>query len=280
MNDIIRDYAVPAAITDPGTHAERFDGLPTEIDALVRVVQGLMIHVFWAERYGLTLSEERQGEVQLRCIERMLARIVELDDRPLAEPRDLAHKLVGNCRDHSTLLCAMLRRQGIPARARCGFGAYFLPGHYEDHWVCEYWNAAEGRWVLVDAQLDAFQQQALKTTFDPLDVPRDQFIVAGQAWRMCRQQGADPNDFGIMDMHGLWFILGNLFRDLWALQKVELLPWDGWWEQHDNVDPSPADLARGDLLAPLTLAPDAHRAEIQTACHHDERLRMPADWRP
>ena len=280
MNDIIRDYAVPAAITDPGAYADRFDGLPTEIAALARVVQGLMIHVFWAERYGLTLSEARQGEVQLRCVERMLARIIELDDRPLTEPRDLAHKLVGNCRDHSVLLCAMLRHQGVPARARCGFGAYFWPGHYEDHWVCEYWSAAEGRWVLVDAQLDAFQRETLNTSFDTLDVPRDQFVIAGQAWQMCRQRGADPGAFGIMDMHGLWFILGNLFRDLWSLQKVELLPWDGWWDQVDNVDPAPADLARGDLLAPLTLAPDAHWAEIQAACRHDQRLRMPDGWRP
>jgi hypothetical protein len=280
MNDLLRYYATPESITTPGAHADRLDGLPTEIGALARVVQGVMVHAFWAERYGLHLPPERESEAQLRCVERMLARIAELDGRPLAEPRDLEHKLVGNCRDHSTLLCAMLRHQGIPARARCGFGAYFIPGHYEDHWVCEYWHAAQARWVLVDAQLDALQQQTLGITFDPLDVPRDQFIVAGQAWQMCRQQGADPAAFGIMDMHGLWFILGNLFRDLWALQKVELLPWDGWWDQVDNVEPGPADLTRGDLLAPLTLPPDAHFAEIGAACRHDERLRLPADWRP
>src|SRR6516165_7569409 len=31
-------------------------------------------------------------------------------------------------------------------------------GSFEDHWVCEYWNGAEERWVLVDAQLDELQQ--------------------------------------------------------------------------------------------------------------------------
>ena len=30
--------------------------------------------------------------------------------------------------------------QGMPARARCGFGAYFEKGKYVDHWVTEYWN--------------------------------------------------------------------------------------------------------------------------------------------
>ena len=41
---------------------------------------------------------------------------------------------MGNCRDFSTMLCTVLRYQNTPARARCGFGAYFLPDHYEDHW--------------------------------------------------------------------------------------------------------------------------------------------------
>jgi hypothetical protein len=75
-----------------------------------------------------------------------------------------------------------------PARPRCGFGAYFLPNHYEDHWVCEYWNEAGGRWVLVDAQLDELQRNVLETSFDTLDVPRDQFIVGGAAWKMCRSE--------------------------------------------------------------------------------------------
>ena len=48
--------------------------------------------------------------------------------------------------------------------------------------MCEYWAEDEGRWVLVDAQLDELQCDVLKMSFDPLDVPRDQFIVGGKAW--------------------------------------------------------------------------------------------------
>ena len=96
----------------------------------------------------------------------MLARITEFDSQPLTIARPLDRKFVGNCRDHSTLLCSILRQQGVPARARCGFGAYFMPNHYEDHWVCEYWNAAQQRWILVDAQLDQLQREALNIPFD------------------------------------------------------------------------------------------------------------------
>ena len=72
--------------------------------------------------------------------------------------------------------------------------------------MAEYWNDAQQRWILVDAQLDSFQCDAMKIPFNPLDVPRDQFIVGGRAWQMCRTGQSDPDQFGIFDMHGLWFI--------------------------------------------------------------------------
>jgi hypothetical protein len=214
-------FAQPGGMTDPGSQAKLLEDLPAGIAGLCKLVQGTTVHIFWAERYGISLPPERQAEVQLRSLERRLKRTAELDPRPLTEARPLDRKIVGNCRDFTLLLVSILRRQGVPARARCGFGAYFLPDHYEDHWVCEYWNAIQSRWVLVDAQLDAFQCKELKVSFDPLDVPREQFIVGGRAWQLCRSGLVDPECFGIFDMHGLGFVRGNLVRDIAALNKVE-----------------------------------------------------------
>lgn len=228
MNHVLDYYAAPGPTTGAGRYETLLAALPTDLAALCRLVQGVMIHVFWAEQYGLALPEARREEVQLRATEARLARIMELDPRPLTEMRPPERRVVGNCRDFSVLLTAILRHQGTPARARCGFGRYFLPDHFEDHWVCEYWHAAQARWLLVDAQLDDLQRRKLSIPFDPLDVPRDQFIVAGKAWQMCRAGEADPDAFGIFDMHGLWFVRGNLVRDVAALNKVELLPWDSW----------------------------------------------------
>jgi len=281
--DPIAFYSAPGPITEPGRLAPLLNGLPADLPSLVGVVQGLLLHVFWAERYGEKLSEERKGEVQLRKVERMLARIAELDDRPLTFARPLDRRLVGNCRDFSALLAALLRHQGSPARARCGFGAYFLPSHYEDHWVCECWRADEGRWALADAQLDAFQRRLLGVAFDPLDVPRDQFITGGRAWQMCRSGGADPDSFGIFDMHGLWFIRGNVVRDLLALGKLEVLPWDVWGIMAESeaakADPAVAaeELGELDRLAALTLAGDGAFAEV-LAAGEDARVRPPSGW--
>jgi hypothetical protein len=169
----------------------------------------------------------------------------------------------------------MLRSQGVPARARCGFGRYFLPGWYEDHWVCEYWQAEESKWIMVDAQLDQYQRQVLDIQFDPLDVPRDQFIVAGKAWRSCRHGESDPKKYGIFDMHGLWFIRGNLIRDIAALNKVELLPWDGWG-LIDRTDDSllSGELALLDDLASMT-DNEVDFSEIRQAYESDQGLKVP-----
>ena len=271
-------FSSQGRISQPGQFAHLFDSLPGDIGELCKIVQGVTVHVFWAERYGLKLSPEREAEVQLRTMEKRLARTLELDPRPLSAARPLEHKLVGNCRDHTLLLVAMLRQQGIPARARCGFGAYFLPNHYEDHWVAEYWNAAQGRWVLVDAQLDEFQRREMQVSFDPLDVPRDQFIIGGQAWKMCRSGAADPDSFGIFDMRGLGFIRGDFIRDVAALNKVELLPWDCWglilkYEMDDNQIEA-ADLALLDQLAELTGGDVPDFEQVRSLYEADPRLRV------
>ncbi|HEX2991169.1 MAG TPA: transglutaminase-like domain-containing protein [Anaerolineales bacterium] len=262
-------------ITDPGPFADLYTGLPSDIPSLVQIVQGLIVHVFWTERYGLSLTGERQAEVQLRSMERRLERTLELDPGPLTTPRPLDRKTVGNCRDFSVTLASMLQSKGIPARPRCGFGSYFLPNHYEDHWVCEYWNEAEQRWILVDAQLDELQSAALGISFDTLDVPRDQFIVGGAAWKMCRSGQANQDQFGIFDMHGMDFVKGDFIRDVAALNKVELLPWDCWGLiLADYASLPPDDLSLLDQLADLTHTDVPEFDRVRQLYESDPRLQV------
>jgi hypothetical protein len=84
-------------------------------------------------------------------------------------------------------------------------------------------------------------------------VPRDQFIVGGAAWKMCRAGQADPDQFGIFDMHGMDFIKGDFLRDVASLNKMELLPWDCWGLIFTDYVTLPADdLSMLDRLADLT----------------------------
>ncbi len=227
--EILDFYRSPGPFSSLGPHARLADALPADVAGLCAVVQGLVLHAFWAARYGVTLTEERRSETNLRRLDRQVSRLLEIDPSPLDVARPPERRLVGTCRDFTTFTVALLRAKGVPARARCGFGTYFIPGHFEDHWVCECWDADARRWRLVDAQLDALQRAALKIDFDPLDVPRDRFITGADAWRRCRDGRADPMTFGIHDMHGLWFVRGDLVRDFLALNRVDLLPWDHGW---------------------------------------------------
>lgn len=271
---ILDFYTSPAPMT--ADTAARLAPVEGDIAALAGVVQGLLLHEHWAGAYGQTLSAERRAGSHIRPVAEMLDRILAEDDKSLAAARPLERRLVGTCRDFTLLLVAMLRMKGVPARARCGFGAYFEPGRFVDHWVCEVWNGSEGRWVLVDAQIDEIQGRALKPDFDVLNVPRDRFLVAGDAWVQCRAGAADPDSFGIMDMYGLWFVAGNLLRDVAALNNMEMLPWDVWGAMPGEDEPMSEDtLAFFDRLAALTREPDAAFGELRELYESDERLRVP-----
>jgi len=279
LPDILAYYTRPGPLTTlPDNEAIRalLAGLPTAIPDLVQAVQNNLIHVFWADQYGVTLSGERKAEVNTRTAAARLQRIYDVDPAPLTVARPPDKKSVGNCRDHSVLMVALLRHLGIPARARCGFGTYFMPGQYVDHWVAEYWNADQGRWIMVDAQLDALQRGKLGVDFDTLDVPHHRFITGGHAWQMCRQEGADPDSFGIADLHGLWFVQGDLMRDIAALNKVELLPWDSWGLAFSGEGgPSESELAFLDHMAALTLGGNEAFDELHSRYGSDARLTVP-----
>src|SRR5262245_40581850 len=275
----LKYYTQAARMTAPGQYADLMASLPRDVGELARVIQGLVVHEYVAaDFYGFTIPEHRKGESHLRPVQSLLDQILLVDSRPLTEARPVDKRLVGVCHHHMLLLVAMLRAQGVPARARCGFGAYFNPGFFEDHWVCEYWNAAEARWVLVDPQFDGVWRERLQITHDILDVPRDRFLVAGDAWAQCRAGAADPAKFGIVfvDLRGLWFIAGNLVRDVAALNKTEMLPWDVWGAQPRPHEPlNDEQLAFFDKLAALTRAPDASFAELRALYEGDDRLRVP-----
>lgn len=265
-------YRTPIAMSDPGRHAILFDDLPHDPAALAKAVQGLLIHEHIAPAYGVTLSNDQHAQAHIRGVEQILDQIVARDGRPLSASRGLGERQVGVCRHFTLLHVAMLRRHGVAARARCGFAAYFEQAKYLDHWVTEYWDDKRRHWVLFDAQLDDRQREVFGISFDPADVPRDQFLVAGDAWSRCRSSRADPNAFGILDMHGLWFIAGNIIRDLAALNNREMLPWDVWGAM--RLQDSELDLPFFDRLATVSSEPDAHADEL-TALYADERVGVP-----
>jgi hypothetical protein len=272
-------YAQPAAMTAAGPHANLLAALPDDLARLVRVVQQLVVYdVVAADFYGFAVPEERQFEIHLRSLVQKLDRLRAIDDRPLLAARPVERRLLGRCHHYTLLLVALLRARGVPARARCGFAWYFNPPYGEDHWVCEYWNNDDRRWVLVDAQLDAVWRAKLGFAHDILDVPHDQFLVAGEAWALCRSGQADPARFGIgfVPLRGLWYIAANVVRDVAALNKLELLPWDTWGAQPaPDTTLTDAQLAFFDEVAALTCEPERGFDALRERFATDPRLSVP-----
>jgi hypothetical protein len=271
----VPSYTEPGLMTSPGKYESLFDGLPADVAGVARVVQGLLIHEFLAGAYGVTLTDADRETVHLRAAEDMLAAIVAADGAPLDRPRPPERRMASNCRGYTVLAVAMLRAGGVPARARCGFGNYFGPGGFhEDHWVAEWYDAVADRWRLADAQLDEKQREMFGIPFDTTDVPRDRFVIAGDAWRRCRAGEADPSRFGLSSINesGDWWIAGNLMRDAAALDGVEVLPWDCWGAMPEPGDP--VDIELFDRLAELTRDPSADK--LGAFLRGDDRVRMPA----
>jgi len=255
MLDPLTFYSTHSPMTylpdEPEIRALLIDA-PDSVPSIVEAVQNTLIHIFWAERYGEKLTEERAAQVNIRSAAEILRTAYQSKPEKLTAKRELSEKVVGNCRDFSVLSVALMRNKGIPARARCGFGAYFsspeMKLQYIDHWVVEYWSYEHDRWMMVDSQIDKFQADVLKLDFDTLDVPHNKFITGGAAWKMCREGKADPETFGIQNMSGMGFILGDMMRDLAALDKIPLLPWDCWglmledWSKEMELLDSVADV--------------------------------------
>jgi hypothetical protein len=254
-------YARHGALSDPRRHGAALARLPRDVGALCGIVQGLLLHDYYGLRlYGAPPRHVVEASRATLPVAARLDAILAASPGPLDWPRAPFERAVGTCRDFALLLCALLRQQGVPARVRCGFALYFLGGEWEDHWVCEYWQAADGRWALADAELDAPHRRHLGIAFDPADLPRAQFLLAWEAWERCRADPALEPGFGHGEARGAWFLQVNLARDLLALCQRETSAWDTWrsWPQPLRALDASAR-RRSDRLAALAKAAGGHR---------------------
>lgn len=221
-------YAAQSSFSDPGEYARLLDALPSDPARLAAAVSGLVLHRAFVGPMGITPDPRSDGDTESRVLHTILARILARDPASLDVRRTPDKRFIGVCRDYALVACAVLRHHGVPARVRVGFASYFTPGFHEDHWVCEYHR--DGRWRLLDPELAEPVRVFFKVTFPSDDVPRNGFLVAGEAWRRYRQGALDAATCGVSadKVAGAWFIAASVLRDLAALNKRELLAWDYW----------------------------------------------------
>lgn len=185
------------------------------IEEIVSLVQKRMIHQAWAHRYGVEVTDTRKQETMMRTMSEKIEWLSENNQQ-----------IFGICRDFSLFTVALCRDNNIPARARCGFATYFEKDKYIDHWVVEYYDGE--KWIMIDPQLDNFQKEVLDINFDTMNLSKNEFILGGDAWHMCRNEGKNPLKFGIFQWWGYDYLMCNMLLDAHALLKRPMHPWDKW----------------------------------------------------
>lgn len=272
-------YAAPTGFTNVERHVKLLTGLPTDPRELRALTAELIQHVGWIGAYEATPpvppGAEREAELNIRPADEILDVVLSRSGNIVGERRP-EQRMIGVCRHFAVLYCALLRARHIPARVRCGFAAYLRGstpdrGFWDDHWITEHW--AGGRWVRADAQLDRVQLG--QVAIDPDDVPEADFWTAAQAWRAYRAGRVDPARFGVDGASGAWFMAANVVRDLAALNKVEMLPWDFWAVMRDwGFRDEAVDLDLVDRLASIAYADPV---AVRTAWAAAPQLWPPAD---
>lgn len=218
------DYAAPGPMTDmSGVTPSAIGSIADTAIDICRPVHALVLQPRGATELGL--DESRFAENQIRPAIGLVDSLLGLNSAPLDVARTPEQRVIGTCRHFAVLSCALLRYRRIPARVRCGFATYFQPGQGLDHWITEYWHASDKRWVRIDSEI-----LGLSVLDEPEDLRPGQFLSGGEAWAAYRQGRIDAATFGVYGT-GNWGpaeIRGNAIRDLAALNKVEMLPWDEW----------------------------------------------------
>ncbi|WP_369201068.1 transglutaminase-like domain-containing protein [Streptomyces sp. PU-14G] len=216
-------YVQHSRVTDPGELGALLTSLPDNLPDMSKVVCGAVVHRSeTSKRFGFEVPAERFGESEIRFFRDIVQFLGGMHGRPADQ------RLAGTCRDFCIVLCALLRQAGIPARLRGGYADYFPPYPWDDHWVVEYWESGSG-WRFADPQMaEAAEHHTLD--FDVHNVPRDRFVPAGEAWLACRRGHLDPARYtaSVIEQAGMGVVQGTVVRDLAALNRFEVFPWDSW----------------------------------------------------
>ncbi|MGC0363833.1 hypothetical protein ABH922_001817 [Rhodococcus sp. 27YEA15] len=264
------DYTSPGPLTgvDEGDVLALESLADNPVD-ICRVVGSLVVEP--DDVQSLNLPADRFDDNQIRSASILLQRLLALNPARVTVAREPSERVVGTCRHFAVMSCALLRHRGIAARVRCGFATYFQPGQSVDHWITEYRGGDASRWIRIDSEILG---QTVLPHADDLR-PGD-FLSGGEAWQAFRRGEVDAATFGVYGTEnwGAAEIRGNAVKDLAALNKVEMLPWDEWGrmtEAYDGQTGPGYDLLL-DRLAEVCASDDP--AAVRALYDHED-LRVP-----
>ncbi len=237
MNEkVYEPYLETSVYTYLGAYREYMASLPEDIPALGRLVCDQLTHptLFYTPpspylentyfgKFSSYPKERFKDEDELFITAAaMAAEIFRLDERGFVTGKDVTKRISVSCRHASVLFSAILKAKGIPCRSRAGFMDFGNNGaSYTEHWVNEYWDFAENRWILVDA--DGYYEYERRFGYSQFDLPRHKFLTASEVWLGLRNNSFNKKlDLYSSGQDILEGVCGYLFMDFHSLMNNEI----------------------------------------------------------
>jgi hypothetical protein len=241
-------YASQSVYSEPGPYREILMRGGDTPELISRWISSFIQHPRGGESKERGFTLEQTADLELRSVTEILTVAAE---RCLLEGDTTQIKVGGLCRDFAILAASSFRARGIPAR------------------LCE-WHDGQ-RWKRLDVEFAATGG----ASFNTLDVPREQFLTAGEAWFRIKGEPGLASRFGVssLNLGGEWFIAGSLFRDLAALRRLELKPWD-YWGLSENLPSISTDWSQQSWETLNQIASRLRSADVEGVAE----LEALADW--
>lgn len=291
--DILDFYLKTSIYTNFFPFESYFRSLPDDISELANILSHQVIHRVelirsyinkprpYENKYELEKIKEQYPWYRNRCDDDILltapaitAELFRQDSRGFVLGREVKDRVVITCRYVSILLASILKAKGIPARCRSGYANYFLSKRedkYYDHWIVQYYDDKQKRWINVDADGN------YDVPFSLSDIPNEEFKWTAQIWLDVRA-GKDSEKKYIHGscLNNLSNLAYALFFDFHSIMNDEIsylfLPtFIDTKEEFYNM--SDDDLKLLDKLAYLMLDVDKNFDELRYLFRNDKKLR-------
>ncbi|MCI8875615.1 MAG: transglutaminase domain-containing protein [Lachnospiraceae bacterium] len=284
---IYQRYLETSIYTYVGIYKEFILSLPNDIHSIGMLVCDQITHpsMYFTEPspyledtyYGKFESYPKQrfkneDELFITAVS-MIAGILRLDERGFTKNRDVTKRITVSCRQASVLFSAILKAKGIPCRSRAGFMDFGDTGDsYMEHWVNEYWDFNENRWVLAD--VDGYYEYEQRFGYSQFDLPCRKFVTASEAWIGLRKNTLNKK-LDVFSPDLLEGVCEYLFMDFHALMNNEVFySYQPLYLRGGIKTLNESELCELDDLAELLLDPDKNMEQIERLQAENEKLSI------
>ncbi len=286
MNEkLCKHYLKTSVYTYVGAYKEFVLSLPDDIPSIGMLVCDQITHpsMYFTESssyledtyFGKFSSYPKhrfknEDELYITAVS-MLAGILRFDETGFTKNRDVSKRITVSCRQASVLFSAILKAKGIPCRSRAGFMDFGDAGEsFLEHWVNEYWDFNENRWVLAD--VDGYYEYEQRFGYSQFDLPRRKFVTAPEAWLYLRRNTLDKK-LDVFSSDLLEGVCEYLFMDFHALMNNEIFySYQPLYLRGGIQGLSESELDELDYLAELLTDPDKNMEKIEELYMTDEKL--------